>query len=88
MCFVLRAQLLIRNMTEQSYGLHSVAGMLTAVQPMTNMAANWWPSQERPDHFSITMYTSSGGSQVWTSLAHAFARTAEDAYYLPLPCTL
>lgn len=73
MCFVMRAQLLIRNMTEHFLELHFAAGRQMAVRPMTVMAANWQPLLERPEFISIVVLTScSGRSQVRARRGHAF----------------
>ena len=56
--FALRAQLLVRNVTEQLFEVHCETGRQIAVPPMTVMAADWRPLLERPDFVSIMMYTS------------------------------
>ncbi len=79
MCFALRAQLLVRNMTEQLFELRFAAGRQIAVPPMTVTAADWQPSLERPEFTSIVMYTSCfGESQARTNLSHTILSQAAD----------
>ncbi len=53
--FVLRAQLVIRNMTEHEISVHALNGKVCPVRPMTVVAAGWQPSLERPESVSLLM---------------------------------
>lgn len=56
--FLLRPQLLIRNMTEQPYELHAAPSRRILVHPLQLRAADWQPSLERPESFLLRFYDS------------------------------
>jgi len=56
--FVLRAQLVIRNMTEHEISVHALNGNVFPVRPMTVVAADWQPSLERPGSVSLAINNS------------------------------
>ena len=59
MRFTLGPQLVIRNITEQQYEVHNCSGMHVTAQPMTETAADWRPSLERPEDLYLQFSTSS-----------------------------
>ena len=59
MRFTLGPQLVIRNITEQQYEVHTCLGMHVTAQPMTETAADWRPSLERPEDLHLQFSMSS-----------------------------
>lgn len=57
--FTLGPQLVIRNISEQQYDVHASPGVHVTAQPMTETAADWRPSLERPEDVYLQLPMSS-----------------------------
>ncbi len=53
--YTLRPQLVICNSTDQQYEVRASSGVHVTAQPMTETAADWRPSLERPEDIFLQL---------------------------------